>query len=110
MKDLQKLLHQQEHLKTNPSFIDVYEACADAQFALVESKLQKEAAEDAYQKAIDRKEKDEPVLLELLTALRQTKFMHLYHKAGYQLAKYKLEHFIDLHQPGTSVKPSRKKK
>lgn len=95
MKNVKELLELEGQLKNNTVFKELSAAVEAAHTTLETAKTEKDAAEQAYQAAIDRAEQNEVLLLELLTGLRQAKYQHLFYKAGYHLAKYKLEHFLD---------------
>jgi hypothetical protein len=95
MKNVKELQNEQEQLRNNVLFKDLSAALEAAHTTLETAKTEKETAERAYQQALGNGEKDEVLLLELLTSYRQAKYQHLFYKAGYHLAKYKLEHFLD---------------
>lgn len=73
----------------------LHKAFQNGKRSLTKAKKEKNEARVAYREAVSNDEKDQDRLFELLTAFRRAKYMHRYHRAGYQLAKYRLTGWLE---------------
>jgi hypothetical protein len=95
MKKKMEALLKDGSLAGNAEFAALQKAQQSAKRALEKSKKEKSEAKNAYRDAIGKDGKDDERLFELLTAFRQSKFMHKYHQAGHKLAKNRLMRWLE---------------
>jgi hypothetical protein len=108
MRNIPELSQWMEQYKGNESFYALLEAYEKALENLDNARERKRAAKEAYQIAMENNDLSEFDRLSLLTLFRRTKYFFLAEKAGYQLAKYALEHWVD-EQTGVARKWAVKK-
>lgn len=82
-------------LKSNAEFESLQKAQQSAKRALVRAKKAMLEAKSTCQQAFDQNEASDDRSFELLTACRQAKCMHQYHKAGHKLAKHRLQRWLE---------------
>jgi hypothetical protein len=95
MKKKIEALLKDGSLAGNADYAALHKTQQSAKRALEKAKKEKSEAKNVYREALGNGEKDHDRLLELLTACRQTKFMHLYHRAGHKLAKHRLVRWLE---------------
>lgn len=95
MKKKIEALLREGSLADNAEFAPLQKSHQSTRRAVERAKKEKDAAKSAYRNALGNGEKDQDLLLELLTAFRQAKYMQRYHGAALKLAKHRLHTWVE---------------
>lgn len=101
-KKIELLLHDGQAAKDRV-FTGLRQNYQTAKESLDQAKADKATAKSAYHTALRKHATDEEQLFVLLTAFRQAKCQHLFHRAGFQLAKYRLNRWADAYHAQMDV-------
>ncbi|MBP6826603.1 MAG: hypothetical protein KA165_08605 [Saprospiraceae bacterium] len=103
MKKKLETLLREGRAAGNAEFKNLHHAYQNAQTALERAKSEKSEARQSYRDAVEHDKKESDRVFELLTAFRQAKSMVKYHRAGWQLAKHRFYHWLEVYLKSTPV-------
>ncbi|MCB0542731.1 MAG: hypothetical protein KDC70_04415 [Saprospiraceae bacterium] len=109
MKKKMETLIKRGALEGNAEFESLHTAYETAKAEREQARTAKSVAKTAYQEAIRQGKKNKGELIESLTAFRQAKCMEAYHRAGSQLAKYRLHSWLEDYLKNPPPSPETKK-
>ena len=108
MKKVFERMLLDDRLAGNEILTPLHKGYLDAKISVKQAKLDKVATKTAYQAAVQRGEKDGMLMMELLTAYRQSKHMLHFQQLAANLSKQRLYQWLDQWSRETAVPQSSK--
>lgn len=109
MKKVLKQASETTQATSDATFAGLQADFHNTKAALEAAKNAKKEAKKAYQEALDKGEKNALHLRELITAFEQAKYMRLYHRAALDLARFRLQLWMDENNQAIPAKKALKK-